>query len=170
MPIFRIKSVKIYTGQKKLTRIYSWRSWQIWGMQEVWRIKDTASIFVREVWNWINLDSRSMSEPLSSFASGRLKVIHARSDCHLACSLVITTLALVFGLFSTWGRGTIWGQEVQNMLQCPASAKLWLHLLLPHLLTSPSQFCKHKCDQVQQHFEVWRGRRFLQWMLYIHCY
>ena len=73
-------------------------------------------------------------------------------------------------LFSTWGRGTIWGQEVQNLLQCPASAKLWLHLLLPHLLTSPSQFCKHKCDQVQQHFEVWRGRRFLQWMLYIHCY
>ena len=35
------------------------------------------------------------SEPLSSFASGRLKVIHARSDCHLACCLVITTLALV---------------------------------------------------------------------------
>ena len=36
-----------------------------------------------------------MSEPLSSIASGRLKVIHARSDCHLARSLVITTLALV---------------------------------------------------------------------------
>ena len=36
-----------------------------------------------------------MSEPLSSFASGRLKVIHARSDCHLACSLAITILALV---------------------------------------------------------------------------
>ena len=35
------------------------------------------------------------SEPHSSFASGRLKVIHARSDCHLACCLVITTLALV---------------------------------------------------------------------------
>ena len=32
MPIFRVKSVKIYTGQKKFTRIYSWRSWQIWGM------------------------------------------------------------------------------------------------------------------------------------------
>ena len=31
-------------------------------------------------------------------------------------------------LFSTWGRGTIWGQEVQNMLQCPASAKIWLYL------------------------------------------
>ena len=32
LPIFRFKSVKIYTGQKKFTRIYSWRSWQIWGM------------------------------------------------------------------------------------------------------------------------------------------
>ena len=32
LPIFRVKSVKIYTGQKKFTRIYSWRSWQISGM------------------------------------------------------------------------------------------------------------------------------------------
>ena len=32
MPIFRVKSVKIYTGQKKFTRVYSWLSWQIWGM------------------------------------------------------------------------------------------------------------------------------------------
>jgi len=26
LPIFCVKSVKIYTGQKKITRIYSWRS------------------------------------------------------------------------------------------------------------------------------------------------
>ena len=26
LPIFRVKSVKIYTGQKKFTRISSWRS------------------------------------------------------------------------------------------------------------------------------------------------
>ena len=26
LPIFRVKSVKIYTGQKKFTQIYSWRS------------------------------------------------------------------------------------------------------------------------------------------------
>ena len=32
MPIFRVKSVKIYTGQKKITWIDSWRSWQISGM------------------------------------------------------------------------------------------------------------------------------------------
>ena len=35
MPIFCVKSVKIYTGPKKFTRIYSWRSWQIWGMHNV---------------------------------------------------------------------------------------------------------------------------------------
>ena len=39
MPIFRVKSVKIYTGQKKFTRIYSWRSWQIWGMSDSWQIQ-----------------------------------------------------------------------------------------------------------------------------------
>ena len=32
MPIFRVKSVNIYTGQKKFTRIYPWDPWQIWGM------------------------------------------------------------------------------------------------------------------------------------------
>ena len=32
MPIFRVKSVKIYTGQKKFTRIYPWDPWQISGM------------------------------------------------------------------------------------------------------------------------------------------
>ena len=32
LPIFRVKSVKIYTGQKKFTRTCPWRPWQIWGM------------------------------------------------------------------------------------------------------------------------------------------
>ena len=32
MPIFRVKSVKIYTSQKKFTRVYPWLPWQIWGM------------------------------------------------------------------------------------------------------------------------------------------
>ena len=32
LPIFRVKSVKIYTCQKKFTRACSWRSWQISGM------------------------------------------------------------------------------------------------------------------------------------------
>ena len=36
MPIFRVKSVKNYTGQKKFTRELSWLSWQIWGMGKIW--------------------------------------------------------------------------------------------------------------------------------------
>ena len=32
MTIFRVKSVKIYAGQKKFTWIYLWCSWQIWGI------------------------------------------------------------------------------------------------------------------------------------------
>ena len=39
MPIFRVKSVKIYTGQKKFTRVYPWLPWQIWGMgrhKKIW--------------------------------------------------------------------------------------------------------------------------------------
>ena len=32
MPIFRVKSVKIYTGQKKITRMNPWDPWQISGM------------------------------------------------------------------------------------------------------------------------------------------
>ena len=39
LPIFCVKSVKIYTGQKKFTQIYSWRSWQISGMNRhrIWK-------------------------------------------------------------------------------------------------------------------------------------
>ena len=33
MPIIRVKSVKIYTSQKKFTRGYLWLPWQIWGMK-----------------------------------------------------------------------------------------------------------------------------------------
>ena len=36
LPIFRVKSVKIYTGQKKITREFSWLSWQISGMTSAW--------------------------------------------------------------------------------------------------------------------------------------
>ncbi len=32
MPIFRFKSVKIYTGQKNLHWRRQWRQWQLWGM------------------------------------------------------------------------------------------------------------------------------------------
>ena len=34
MPNFRVKSVKIYTGQKNLHGRRLWRPWQIWGMRQ----------------------------------------------------------------------------------------------------------------------------------------
>ena len=54
MPIFRVKSVKIYTGQKKFTRIYSWRSWQIWGMQT-----STLAIVDRSITNNLKTSSEA---------------------------------------------------------------------------------------------------------------
>ena len=35
MPICRVQSVKIYTGQKKFTRVYPWDPWQIRGMEQI---------------------------------------------------------------------------------------------------------------------------------------
>ena len=51
MPIFRVKSVKIYTGPKKFTRIYSWRSWQISGMVTT----STASVTQITTRQWSDL-------------------------------------------------------------------------------------------------------------------
>ena len=51
LPIFRVKSVKIYTGQKKFTQIYSWRLWQIWGM--CWCTKSCKTTFyahLSQIW------------------------------------------------------------------------------------------------------------------------
>ena len=52
LPIFRVKSVKIYTGQKKFTWEFSWLSWQIWGMfpsctaPEIWLKSVSAQITI----------------------------------------------------------------------------------------------------------------------------
>ena len=45
MPIFRVKSVKIYTGQKKFTRTPSARPWQIWGMCTMYNGMYNVTIF-----------------------------------------------------------------------------------------------------------------------------
>ena len=39
LTIFRVKSVKIYTGQKKFTRTCSWGSWQISGMTRLYQLE-----------------------------------------------------------------------------------------------------------------------------------
>ena len=43
MPIFRVKSVKIYTGQFFLHRHCLWYLWQIWGMSG-WQVSDSKEV------------------------------------------------------------------------------------------------------------------------------
>ena len=50
LPIFRVKSVKIYTGQKKFTREFSWLSWQIWGMYWSWTVFDFCNFWWSFSW------------------------------------------------------------------------------------------------------------------------
>ena len=51
MPIFRVKSVKIYTGQKKFTRASLVGSWQIWGMGSIWSEKGLSIIRSQSAWH-----------------------------------------------------------------------------------------------------------------------
>ena len=48
MPIFRVKSVKIYTGQKKFTLTCPWRPWQIWGMS--W-LRNETTHRIKSIWS-----------------------------------------------------------------------------------------------------------------------
>ena len=81
MPIFCVKSVKIYTGQKKFTWVYSWRSWQIWGMLVTYFKKyfpnfPTFNPKKSPIEYWLN------SEVISSTAwSMSLVLPYGRSDC-----------------------------------------------------------------------------------------
>ena len=70
LPIFRVKSVKNYTGQKKITRTCPWRPWQISGMaflssksfginpdSKIFRIIERynsweCNIFALQMWNF----------------------------------------------------------------------------------------------------------------------
>ena len=64
MLIFRVKSVKIYTGQKKFTRVYPWDPWQIWGMgqsgqkwgRQKWPILVSGQNFSSNFWKHITLN------------------------------------------------------------------------------------------------------------------
>ena len=58
MPIFRVKCVKIYTGQKKFTRIYSWRPWQISGMCAHHFVENDIDAEKRVEWpSWFETES-----------------------------------------------------------------------------------------------------------------
>ena len=64
LPIFRVKSVKIYTGQKKFTREFSWLSWQISGMSISWiRFHHFSS---KTIWSLISNAKTQACVPLDS--------------------------------------------------------------------------------------------------------
>ena len=80
MPIFCVKSVKIYTGQKKFTRVYSWLSWQIWGMSEIW---SRSNAFTVDCWILF------LTLPL--FVSEKIRHVHqifVKPELHTSDSLV----------------------------------------------------------------------------------
>ena len=58
MPIFRIKSVKIYPGQKKITWTCPWRPWKISGMSVDYNDpKECNDPQVLDDPNWISIGS-----------------------------------------------------------------------------------------------------------------
>ena len=86
LPIFRVKSVKIYTGKKKFTRIYSWRSWQISGMDD--------TDFVRRT----TLDRKRSTQIARSTTESKVKFIFTR----YLNKLFITTESKVTFIFTRY--------------------------------------------------------------------
>ena len=89
LPIFRVKSVKIYTGQKKFTREFSWLSWQIWGMTEykplesqhpilTWEYTKVTSVLRFEDWSY----KRHSPQPVESIQSPALSMVNT-ADSYL---------------------------------------------------------------------------------------
>ena len=56
LTIFRVKSVKIYTGQKYFTRIYPWDPWQIWGMGNSCKVRESKQPFWNVSFSDININ------------------------------------------------------------------------------------------------------------------
>ena len=77
MPIFRVKSVKIYTGQKNLHWRHQWRQWQLWGMHsatwcehcptEHWQIKQICTFCHRHHTHQNNSDGFWDQQPRQCF-------------------------------------------------------------------------------------------------------
>ena len=80
MPIFRVKSVKIYTGQKKFTRIYLWDPWQIRGMIRRMSLDCNCNVFKMQIF--------ALSAPLQTINTEYQQKLCTEQDAlgHL-CSL-----------------------------------------------------------------------------------
>ena len=108
MPNFHVKSVKIYTGQKRFTREFSWLSWQISGMhlfsKMTWSIK--VSWPPRLCLDINNLNPIKLKQDNSHFSS----------TLHQSCTLY----------FRNPGKGTCLKGGIPFPLQAPFSS---MHLV-----------------------------------------
>ena len=106
MPIFCVKSVTIYTGQKKITRVYPWLPWQIWGMYttfiELWRSTRgnkmgnvmMLTIFIYKAGTFIHFANCSLSISVSNIYNKRLYAFQY-------CQCLPATICADFKLMTT---------------------------------------------------------------------
>ena len=95
MPIFCVKSVKIYTGQKKFTRVYPWRLWQISGTCTIAQCFPCTATLTNSWSKWRHLEQGSFhkhSEGLSLVAG----------SCWRQLDLSLWRRLLTLTSFSTW--------------------------------------------------------------------
>ena len=101
MPIFRVKSVKIYTGQKKFTRVYPWDPWQIRGMvTDKWKYKAKNS---NKTQLYVEYKAcKCVSDRNHSYINSAI-VFHCQDGRQVAS-------LQVFRLFKTSNIELLWGQ------------------------------------------------------------
>ena len=85
LAIFHVKSVKIYTGQKKFTRIHPWDPWQISGMLPGGLVNREIIFFLSILyifWNiWISLPAaRKACQPCKYYIRCRSETITRNSS------------------------------------------------------------------------------------------
>ena len=126
MPIFCVKSVKIYTGQKKITRVYPWRPWQISGMGLICvlsgKIPDSG---------WWNVQvSCQMS---SNYQENTLNVLH--KSCY--SGVYFSDLFIVLA-----------SENLLSQQGSPLKLNFWVsHIITPFRInacTTATTFCQHR--------------------------
>ena len=108
MPIFGVKSVKIYIGQKKFTRVYPWDPWQIWGMYQFVSCQASNALCCNEILaNWIIRWSISLSLRIYFEWEGHFENFvlgfHMKNKHELCWNYLHFLHLLFFFLVAVWG-------------------------------------------------------------------
>ena len=121
LPIFRVKSVKIYTSQTKFTWIYSWRSWQIWGMNMNFWIENDRAIQLSSSKEWTKIDSLNKNlfnyQPLWITISSKR---HKGSSCYSSFLPLIEQYTIA--KWPNFVKPKIW----RNLLPISAFCETWI--------------------------------------------